>query len=770
MDLELALFSSSNNTCNGTLSLERSAYDPVSFNEEISGTCLLPNKRYWLMVDGQTDNVKGAFKLQLSDMGSIQTVFPASATVCNGDSYQVGTSSYSTAGVYQDTFLLNNFCDSIVITDLTVLDPLSFDLIEIQEATAFGVDDAHIDLQTSGGTGLYSVTWDNGAVGSEQSGLTGGDTYCFTITDDFGCILEDCVEAPYNSDIVPVITLQEVQCFGDDSGVINVAAFNGIAPYTVDLVFPDGTDSTFTLPGNNIGFDIFGLSAGLYNCTISDVNGSINFDIDLLQNDEIGINLINEIPITCFGACDGLVEFAATGGFAPYFYDWETGGNQGEESNLCAGTYGLTVTDFFGCVNVFEVVVTEPDSIDGYIDLLSDVDCKGGSDGSLLYQTTDPDLLFEWSNGVTTALNEDIVAGNYELTITDSDACFKVIQQEVSEPPLELGLDFEEVNAVSCFGKSDGILSAIVIGGNGAYQYDWSNGLEDALIFDLPAGVYTLSVTDEKGCFTEGTFELIQPDSLVAVLEKKNIECTDEDFGGRVDVISVQGGVEPYLYSIDGFYFDENSSFQMLGPGSYTTYVKDINDCVWSELVTIESPELIEAFIGDDVVVDLGDDVQVDLFVNQSNITIDWFFDGEDLDCPSCYNLTFQPLQSGVLEVVVLDLNTNCSSSDEINVELKENLDLYFPNSFSPNNDGINDVFYPFNSKDVRSVKTFAIYDRYGQELHFRENFNAGDAAFGWDGKFQGRSMGQGVYTFMAVIEYINGKEVLFKGGISLIR
>ena len=95
---------------------------------------------------------------------------------------------------------------------------------------------------------------------------------------------------------------------------------------------------------------------------------------------------------------------------------------------------------------------------------------------------------------------------------------------------------------------------------------------------------------------------------------------------------------------------------------------------------------------------------------------------------------------------------------------------VYFPNIFSPNFDGINDYFLPFLGPGVAQVRAFSIYSRWGELVFERRLFRPENESDGWDGTFRGKPALQGVYGYMAEIEYADGAVLLFSGDVHLVR
>lgn len=575
--------------------------------------------------------------------------------------------------------------------------------------------------------------------------------------------------ADVNDTIFTTINLTPVACYGDDTGIIELSAFGGTPPYDVTLVYPSGQQDDIQLPNDNIAYPFINLFAGTYDCTITDINSSINFVIEVIQTDSMSYVVVNEVPITCYDKCDGLVEVEVSGGFPPHFYAWETGGNQSEESDLCAGIFELTVTDVLGCLTVFDVNVTEPDSIDGFISVVEDVDCKGELTGVLEYVTADNSLDILWSNDSINTINDGLASGDYAITVTDQFGCVKEMQANIEEPDFDLSGEIL-VNPIKCFGDTNGSLDALVFGGNGGYLYEWNNGEDNQQISGLSAGGYFVEIQDIKGCTISLAYELLEPEILEGTIDKKDIQCSEDEFGGAITINYVSGGTGSIKYSVDEFFFQSDNEFKFLAPGYYEVTMRDSFNCEWTESVEIKSPaELSVLLIGNNTV-ELGDEVLVNASLSNPSFLTEWFVNGEPYPCEGCTSIDFEPLTDLAVSIIATDTASNCTTQDVLNIEVVENLNVFFPNTFSPNGDSFNEKFYPFRTKSTSIVKEFKVFDRFGQLLYSASNFEPGIEDFGWDGKAKDRALSPGVYTFYSIIEFINGKEVIFKGAVTLIR
>ncbi|MCO6486236.1 MAG: gliding motility-associated C-terminal domain-containing protein, partial [Saprospiraceae bacterium] len=95
---------------------------------------------------------------------------------------------------------------------------------------------------------------------------------------------------------------------------------------------------------------------------------------------------------------------------------------------------------------------------------------------------------------------------------------------------------------------------------------------------------------------------------------------------------------------------------------------------------------------------------------------------------------------------------------------------VYIPNSFSPDEDGINDVFSVYGNAQVVGVRHLAIYDRWGNNLYFERHLPVNDPGVGWDGTFRGQIMDPGVYVYVVEVELADGGTRLYKGDVTVVR
>src|SRR5690606_15582324 len=151
-------------------------------------------------------------------------------------------------------------------------------------------------------------------------------------------------------------------------------------------------------------------------------------------------------------------------------------------------------------VTIDDIVITEPDEIDAQFSA-TNVTCFGADDGAVdltVAGGTAP-YSFIWSNGATTEDVTDLPAGTYSVTITDANLCTVTIDDIVITEPDEIDAQFSATN-VTCFGADDGAVDLTVAGGTAPYSFIWSNGATTEDVTDLPAGTYSVTITDANLC------------------------------------------------------------------------------------------------------------------------------------------------------------------------------------------------------------------------------------------------------------------------------
>ena len=277
---------------------------------------------------------------------------------------------------------------------------------------------------------------------------------------------------------------------------------------------------------------------------------------------------------SCAGYSDGSVELVLTSGYPPYAVLWQDGDTALLHDSLVAGLYQVTVSDLVD-VFVFNFQVTEPDPLT-LTPLATNIDTVYSQIGQIL---SNPDggsqpYAFLWSDGSASQNFSTYQSGWYYVTVVDAKGCLLTAGAELVHNDY-LPMSFAHVvQDVRCYGDSSGLIEMDVTGGAPPIEYSWSNGGSDYYIDSLPAGIYTLEVSDMALSYFF-TFEILQPDSLWA-----DVLVTPHNLGtgtpGTID-ITVSGGTTPYYYVWSNGTTDQDIA--LADSGIYSLTVTDVNLC-----------------------------------------------------------------------------------------------------------------------------------------------------------------------------------------------
>jgi gliding motility-associated-like protein len=363
---------------------------------------------------------------------------------------------------------------------------------------------------------------------------------------------------------------------------------------------------------------------------------------------------------------------------------------------------------------------------------------------------------------------EDEVGSN-ETLFTGADGCDSLVVSTTALYPetvvaLETLYDYNGFD-ISCEGGEDGGIVASV-NGLSPFTYQWSTGSTDEMITGLPSGNYELTITNYVGCEAVAAITLTEPSALALAFSISEPGCFDNALGS-IEVIP-SGGVPPFAYSLDGVNFQSDPQFSNLGDGIYQITALDANDCETKEIISIHVPLSVMVQLSDDQVISHGDSATMEAVINlpfDSIANIQW--SGIDsIDCPNCLTQIVAPIITTAYSVSVTSAD-GCSDSDTTTVFVSTDHHFYIPNIFSPNGDGINDKITIHTSADVEAILSFVIFDRWGN-LVFEKNSN--EPVVEWDGKFKGKSLNPGVFTFLAEVKYNDGLIEKRYGDITLLR
>lgn len=770
LDIQMAVLRTTND-CNGFFIPLESGDNAASPDQTLEVSCLYDDQEYYILIDGAIANLYGTFTVNVTDAGDITPMTVVDTVICAGDTYQAGTSVYSETGTYLDTIQLFFACDSIVESNLTVLDPIEVTIQQTLPAVLEGGINGEANISAIGGTGNYNFDWCTGETGPTATMLVGGEECCVTVTDDLGCEMISCFTVDFVVPIEPVFENDSLLCFGDTDGLILFAANEGYPPYEYVWEKSDGTISgsgTISAEGEEV--QLPNLPAGDYNITITDQFFDTTFVAEVYEPSLLELEIVESIPASCFAFCDGMGTVAASGGTPPYNYVWPNGMNAPTAAGLCAGEYLVTVTDDNNCMAETLLVIEQPEEFIATAVETQSVSCFEGTDGQASVNTNGNAIAYEWDTGDDTQLVDGLATGTYEVTVTNEDGCLDTTFVEITQPDSPVEVDISLADAISCAGEADGILEANVSGPGFSFNYNWSSGSTNSAAQGLPTGDYSVTVTNERGCEATNDFFLDEPAPINAMISPIDITCLDPDNGGIILIDTVTGGTGRYEYSIDGIIYSNASGFFNLFAGTYDISIRDEEGCESIFPVTVMGPPELVVSLGEDIEITQGETIEIEALTNIGGELVFSWTPRDTINAGADNMIEVQPIESTVFQVVVEDTVTLCTATDQINVVVNRDRKIFVPNVFSPNNDGSNDVLMIQSGVGVEEIESYRIFDRNGALVYEQTNFQPNDPYFGWDGRFRGQDLNTGVYVYVAEIRFIDGLTEVFKGDVLLMR
>jgi hypothetical protein len=472
---------------------------------------------------------------------------------------------------------------------------------------------------------------------------------------------------------IKVTATQKTLCQGNNDGSYTIEFSRNLLSgegWHIDCDKCEGHGTSINpsdLDGNN-SFTFNNIGAGTYEIQVSGYypdptkrlfSGGRNHKLPVTITSPSEVNFSGTArDISCYGESDGIITVNASGGTPGYKVHWkeedeDENAYQVQNFNSASGTqitgflpgsYEYYVTDSHNCYwrnnvdkEITETVQLTQPTIPVYINEIEAVDPSGyrlsngwitvnviggtpNDDGSYHVRWTNQSeqLQTDFTGTVMDDVFEVILnnarAGTYTLTITDKNSCEYLATYTLDEPD-ELLVNVEETHYVSCFGMSDGELTAHVTGGvarNGTglpYRYQWHieengsyvaiTGATDSIQTNLKAGYYRINITDYSRIPNTASkvFRLTEPFLLVTSVPDKSIIC-NQTTGLSA---STQGGTAPYSYEWNTG--DVTQSLSGLGAGKYFVYVTDVRGCRTNAMGTVSMPTDLaaEAFITDPV-------------------------------------------------------------------------------------------------------------------------------------------------------------------------
>jgi gliding motility-associated-like protein len=568
-----------------------------------------------------------------------------------------------------------------------------------------------------------------------------GIIYPFTISNLAPCFPNVC------DSFISTSTITNISCFGQTDGSFSVGNSSGTPPYSYTSVPSLGFGSSFNQ-----------LSAGTYVVTVVDMNLCSNtLNIPIVEPPVLTISSIANNTIC--GTASGSVSTTILGGSIPYSYFWTPGNYTTQNvTNLPIGVYHVSVSDANNCLITDSVSInniSEPT-----VSTSSSNTLCGGATGIVSANATGGSgpYSYLWTPGNFTTENVvGLPEGTYNVIVHDFNHCQSTATASISNLN-QLNLSHTVYN-LTCFGGSNGIAVVEATNGTGPYSYVWSPiGGTNSIASNLPAGTFSVQVSDSLGCTDSMQVNITSPPQIVISETIIPSSCTGNN-GGVAAYAS--GGTAPYTYywSPSG---QSGTSVGSLAAGAIVSLnVIDSYDCMVSETYEIPGYGEINVIATPSSITILeGETIEI----NASGALSYVWSPPDGLACATCPTTTASPTAT-TLYTVTGTSAIGCFGEAQVQIYVTEVCgEIYIPTILSPsssNNENKQACVYG----NCIAELDYAIYDRWGQCVFETKDQNAC-----WDGKYKGKEMNAGVFTYKLTIKLQNGEFVIRSGNITLLK
>ena len=423
-----------------------------------------------------------------------------------------------------------------------------------------------------------------------------GCTKTYTIT-----IGEPVEELSIDSILVSNI----VTCYGEDDGAALTYYSGGMPNYY------------FTWDNGETSPNAINLTSGYHSVSLVDDWGCVVTDsVYIPENQEIETTVLLDSSVSCYGSNDGVVSATSLGGVPNYTYFWSNGwteiGNSTINSGLTYGSYYLTTQDINGCEVVDSILVTQPDPLELESTEIDSISCYGYDDG-LAYAYAwggTPPYTFYWDSltGYIGDTNNMLTPGIHTVYVLDDKGCQFSDTVLIHEPPIfEVNILDNLTVLPYCIGVNTASLTSLANGGTPPYWYQWDDNpvtpQMTSVASNLLAGIYTVTVTDSRGCIVSDTRDI---DTITNSMYSTIIDPLTYNGGYHVSCYGsndgflhvVAGGTDhlPLTYQWYGpnGFSSTNDSILDLEAGTYSVTILDSNNCSVNNSFNITTPDLLK--------------------------------------------------------------------------------------------------------------------------------------------------------------------------------
>lgn len=383
-------------------------------------------------------------------------------------------------------------------------------------------------------------------------------------------------------------------------------------------------------------------------------------------------------------------------------------------------------------------------------------------------------LNWSWTfgNGNTSTLQNPVVqnysvAGIYsiDLTVTNSSGCKDTVNKTIEAYPIP------KVNA----GKDTLLCNGygILLLATGAASYSWSpsaglscTSCANPVAIPDSAIKYVVTGTSANGCIARDTLLVKVKYPFTIQYSKPDTLCN----GQKIKLFAT--GADNFQWTPPTGLDNSNIALPTAQPDTTTLYRvvgTDSAGCFRDTgYVKLKVYPIPTVNAGDDKIINIGKSIDLTAVISPDVTSVVWSPTGS-IFRNTYPDISVKPNQNTEYTVEVKN-DGGCMARDRVSVfVICDGSNVFIPNTFSPNGDGANDVFYP-RGTGLFTIKSFRIFNRWGEKVFEKNSFKANDAAFGWDGTYKGAKLNADVFVYMIDIICDNFSILNYKGNVALIQ
>lgn len=406
------------------------------------------------------------------------------------------------------------------------------------------------------------------------------------------------------------------------------------------------------------------------------------------------------------------------------------------------------------------------------------IDCRGNQTASIdfsIFNGLMPYELLGSRDGIsffredlrTTSLYtlDGLEPGNYVFVVTDRLGNSDTRAITIIEPmEVDLALSLSDYNGygISCVGADDGSVSLTVLQANGTTEVELNGQPYVTPLAGLPSGTYDVTVVDELGCQTDTIFALAPPPLPTVELSVNPLPCSADTAAFVLGSTFSQLPIATVMYNGEESAQIGTWEVPQDMQGLQVISITDVNGCSASDSVMVDVPGPFTLDLVDTLFLSPGDSISLLMEWSDSIASVIW--QGSSLSCDACLTPSIRVPGNSIVTVEVTDL-LGCARSYLFVVNVEETPPIMLANIFSPNGDGINDV-WTVDHPAIGTLIDLHVYDRWGNLVFEGESKDSI-----WNGRFGGDDVAAGVYIYsLRYRDFTRDREVSKSGTITLVR